>query len=234
VEEREYAGNATKETDPMTMTLAECVPRVVLALVVGGLVGLERERRDRPAGIRTHMLVCGGSALITLVSMLVGGPHTDPTRIAAQIVSGIGFLGAGTIFRSGLSVRGLTTAAGLWLLAGVGMGIAAGGMLLELAVITGLIVWVINTWVRIAEDRWVRPHHDLLLTISREDEVLATVFEELAQRGVGIHEVQWMAEAAGSSSGVVRLSLHVPSSVERGALTAWLSQQPGVRQVAWE
>jgi putative Mg2+ transporter-C (MgtC) family protein len=216
------------------MSLAESVPRVILALFVGGLVGLERERRDRPAGIRTHMLVCAGSTLITLVSMLLGGPRTDPTRIAAQIVSGIGFLGAGTIFRSGATVRGLTTAAGLWLVAGVGMGIAAGGTLLELAVITGLTVWMVNTWGRLAEDRWVRVHRDLRLTISRQEDGLARVFEELEQRGVVIHEVQWLPEAASGDSGVVRLSLHMPDPEERSALTAWLGQQQGVRQVAWE
>ena len=216
------------------MTLVDTVPKVVLALIVGGLVGLERERRDVPAGIRTHMLVCAGSALITLVSILMAGRQADPTRIAAQIVSGIGFLGAGTIFRSGSSVRGLTTAAGLWLVAGVGMGIAAGGTLLELSVITALIVWAVNTWVRILERRWVRPHRHLLLTTARGEDVLARVFEGLARRGVTIHAVQWVAEEAGGDRGVVRLILHLPSQAEQSELSAWLSQQQGVRLMVWE
>jgi putative Mg2+ transporter-C (MgtC) family protein len=109
--------------------------RISIAAGLGGAVGLERELREREAGLRTHLVVCVGSALFTLVSaygfhsFLVDGGNlvrTDPTRIAAQIVSGIGFLGAGAIIRQGLSVRGLTTAATLWLVAAIGMACGAG------------------------------------------------------------------------------------------------------------
>jgi putative Mg2+ transporter-C (MgtC) family protein len=109
--------------------------RLSIAAVLGGAIGFERELRERQAGLRTHLVVCVGSALFTLVSaygfrdfMLQGGAlvRTDPTRIAAQIVSGIGFLGAGAIIRQGLSVRGLTTAATLWLVAAIGMASGAG------------------------------------------------------------------------------------------------------------
>src|SRR6478609_2489613 len=109
--------------------------RLGLAAVLGGAIGVERELRDREAGIRTHLLVSLGSALFTLVSaygfheFLTSGDavvRTDPTRIAAQIVTGIGFLGAGAIIREGLSVRGLTTAATLWVVAAIGMACGAG------------------------------------------------------------------------------------------------------------
>ena len=109
--------------------------RLVLACVLGGAVGFEREMRDREAGIRTHLLVSLGAALFTIVSaygfheFLAGGGtivRADPTRIAAQIVTGIGFLGAGAIIREGLSVRGLTTAATLWVVAALGMACGAG------------------------------------------------------------------------------------------------------------
>ncbi len=109
--------------------------RLSIAAVLGGAIGMERELRERQAGLRTHLVVCVGSALFTLVSaygfrdfMVQGGSlvRTDPTRIAAQIVSGIGFLGAGAIIRQGLSVRGLTTAATLWLVAAIGMASGAG------------------------------------------------------------------------------------------------------------
>src|ERR671939_1723108 len=84
--------------------------RLAVAAALGGAIGIEREFRERGAGLRTHLVVCVGSALFTLVSAYAfTGPHVDPTRIAAQIVSGIGFLGAGAIIRQGLSVRGLTT-----------------------------------------------------------------------------------------------------------------------------
>ena len=101
--------------------------RLSVAAALGGAIGLERELRERGAGLRTHLVVCVGSALFTLVSAYAFvGPHVDPTRIAAQIVSGIGFLGAGAIIRQGLSVRGLTTAATLWLVAAIGMACGAG------------------------------------------------------------------------------------------------------------
>src|ERR1044072_6911532 len=101
--------------------------RLSVAAALGGSIGLERELRERQAGLRTHLVVCVGSALFTLVSAYAFiSPKVDPTRIAAQIVSGIGFLGAGAIIRQGLSVRGLTTAATLWLVAAIGMASGAG------------------------------------------------------------------------------------------------------------
>jgi putative Mg2+ transporter-C (MgtC) family protein len=107
--------------------------RLVVAAALGGAIGFERELRERQAGLRTHLVVCVGSALFTLVSaygfedfFTATGTRIDPTRIAAQIVSGIGFLGAGAIIRQGLSVRGLTTAATLWLVAAIGMSAGAG------------------------------------------------------------------------------------------------------------
>jgi putative Mg2+ transporter-C (MgtC) family protein len=107
--------------------------RLFIAALLGGAIGMERELRERGAGLRTHTVVCVGSALFTLVSaygfedfFAATGTRIDPTRIAAQIVSGIGFLGAGAIIRQGLSVRGLTTAATLWLVAAIGMACGAG------------------------------------------------------------------------------------------------------------
>jgi putative Mg2+ transporter-C (MgtC) family protein len=112
-----------------TIGWPEVLLRIFVAAALGGAIGLERELRERQAGLRTHLVVSVGSALFTLVSAY--GFHNfdgkvDPTRIAAQIVSGIGFLGAGAIIRQGLSVRGLTTAASLWLVAAIGMASGAG------------------------------------------------------------------------------------------------------------
>ncbi len=108
--------------------------RLVVAALLGGVIGLERELDEKAAGLRTHMLVSVGSALFTLVSaygfreFLTHGRVVsfDPSRIAAQIVTGIGFLGAGVIFRQGFTIRGLTTAASLWLVAAVGLASGAG------------------------------------------------------------------------------------------------------------
>jgi len=105
------------------------VLRLGLAAVLGAAIGAEREFRERQAGLRTHLVVSAGSALFTIVSAYGFSEFpgkVDPTRIAAQIVTGIGFLGAGAIIRQGLSVRGLTTAATLWLVAAIGMAAGAG------------------------------------------------------------------------------------------------------------
>ncbi|MGH2809941.1 MAG: MgtC/SapB family protein [Actinomycetota bacterium] len=115
----------------MEITTAEVALRVLMAGVLGALVGLDRELKDHPAGLRTHILVSLGAALFTLVGVLTagaagGGARVDPTRVAAQVVTGIGFLGAGAILREGTNIRGLTTAAGLWVTAAIGMAAGLG------------------------------------------------------------------------------------------------------------
>ncbi len=102
----------------------ELVVRIILSLLLGGLIGLERELGKEPAGLRTHMLVSLGATLFTIMSFSVSA--SEPERIAANIVVGIGFLGAGTIFKEQDRVRGLTTAADLWVIAAVGMAIGLG------------------------------------------------------------------------------------------------------------
>ncbi|MDO5726144.1 MAG: MgtC/SapB family protein [Tissierellia bacterium] len=107
----------------------EIVFRLALSAIIGGMIGIEREVSNRPAGFRTHILVTIGSALIMLIST-TGFPgmeaRSDPARLAAQVVSGIGFLGAGTILRTGNNIKGLTTAASLWVCGGIGLAIGSG------------------------------------------------------------------------------------------------------------
>ncbi|HOX09987.1 MAG TPA: MgtC/SapB family protein [Candidatus Omnitrophota bacterium] len=115
----------------MALTDYEMILRLCIAALLSGLIGYEREIHERPAGFRTHILVGVGSTLIMLTSMHIfdiykGVAVPDPGRIAAQVVSGIGFLGAGTIIRFKASVRGLTTAASLWTVAGIGLAVGAG------------------------------------------------------------------------------------------------------------
>lgn len=110
--------------------------RLMLAVFLGGLVGIERERKNQPAGFRTHVVLCIGSTLMMLTSIYLadafndkhpGSPRTtDPGRIAAQVVSGVGFLGGGAILRMGVTIRGLTTAASLWSTAGIGLAVGCG------------------------------------------------------------------------------------------------------------
>ena len=131
--------------------------RLLLAVVLGGMIGWERSHQHKPAGFRTHILVCMGSTLFMLVSLYMHeafkeqGP-ADPGRIAAQVVTGIGFIGAGTIWVSAGSVRGLTTAASLWTAAGVGLAIGSG---YYSAAITSTLI-VLGTLVVLSrlESRW--------------------------------------------------------------------------------
>jgi putative Mg2+ transporter-C (MgtC) family protein len=152
--------------------------RLGLAGVLGGAIGVERELRDREAGIRTHLLVSLGSALFTLVSaygfheFLASGDavvRADPTRIAAQIVTGIGFLGAGAIIREGLSVRGLTTAATLWVVAAIGMACGAGWYVP--ALVTTLFTILALGPLRIAAYKWlarIKPDENRLIVELKE------------------------------------------------------------------
>jgi len=117
--------------------------KLALAALLGGAIGWGRERIHRPAGLRTYMLVAMGSALFTLLSREAFGPVADPSRIASQIIVGIGFLGAGTLVRTGEWVRGLTTAAGLWTVAAIGMAVGVGALLLAISA-TALVLVVLE------------------------------------------------------------------------------------------
>jgi putative Mg2+ transporter-C (MgtC) family protein len=110
---------------------AEILLRLALACLLGGLIGFERECNKQPAGLRTHILVCVGATLVMLCNIFIfekykGVANIDPARLGAQVISGIGFLGAGTIIKEGISIRGLTTAASLWVVACLGIAIGLG------------------------------------------------------------------------------------------------------------
>lgn len=137
--------------------------RVLVATLLGGVLGWEREKRDRPAGLRTFMMVAMGSALFTVLSK-VAFPGGDESRVAANILTGIGFIGAGTVFRdlrseSGVlqeaKIRGVTTAAALWSCAGIGM--AAGAGMYVLAIATTLLAYALLTVIRSLEKTSVGP-----------------------------------------------------------------------------
>lgn len=115
--------------------------KALLALLAGAILGLERELKDKAAGLKTITIICLGSALFTIISLKVGSQYTDSARIASYIVSGIGFIGAGVIFKDGLNVEGLTTASVIWLAAAVGMAIGFGEIYLAaIFLLTSLII----------------------------------------------------------------------------------------------
>jgi putative Mg2+ transporter-C (MgtC) family protein len=140
----------------MTIILDDVI-KLLLALLIGGLIGAEREFRDKAAGFRTNIFICVGATLFTIFSIKLGG--RDPVRIAASIVSGVGFIGAGAILRGEGRVVGLTTASTIWLVAALGMGIG-GGHYLFAGVATGValvVLWIfplVEVWIgRLGEMR---------------------------------------------------------------------------------
>jgi putative Mg2+ transporter-C (MgtC) family protein len=171
----------------------EILIKLAAAVLVGGLIGAEREFRDKAAGFRTIIFIAVGSTLFTIFSSLLSGQDNDPARIAANIVTGIGFLGAGTIMRDGGRVAGLTTAATIWLTAALGMGIGGGQYLMvAMATITVLLVlWIfprIELWIdNVREVRTYRAHFALG---SEKGQKIEALFQGLKMRIFECHMVK--------------------------------------------
>jgi putative Mg2+ transporter-C (MgtC) family protein len=209
---------------------ADLAVRMVIAAALGAAIGLEREIHEHPAGMRTHLLVALGSAIFTVLSIygfdgiVAAGvsPAVDPTRIAAQVVSGIGFLGAGAILKYGTSIRGLTTAASLWTAAAVGMAAGAGEWLVA-AVGTLIVIfslWPLNALVA----RLHKPGTNairLRFEVGRL-EALGDVSRLLADRRVEMAGIN--SQRIGKGRYEVELELRLPTGVRPqdviGAITA--------------
>jgi putative Mg2+ transporter-C (MgtC) family protein len=223
-----------------TLNWDELLLRLALAAVLGGLIGVERELREREAGLRTHLLVSLGSALFTIVgaygfhAFLDSGQsvvRADPTRIAAQIVTGIGFLGAGAIIRQGLSVRGLTTAATLWVVAAVGL--AAGAGYYSAATITTAVVLVALWPLRIIAYRMLRryrPDDGRLLVELPAGQPLGEVIDEIEQVGARIDSIDVSQEGDRRR---LELGLALPRGVAAPRVVAQIADVANVADVRW-
>jgi putative Mg2+ transporter-C (MgtC) family protein len=218
----------------------EMVTRVVLAAVLGGSIGLERELREREAGLRTHLLVSVGAALFTMVSAYAWtdwhfsnreGIVFDPTRIAAQVVTGIGFLGAGAIIRQGLSVRGLTTAATLWVVAAIGM--ASGIGYYEAAVVTTALV-LLSLWpLRILAYRLsarVRPEEGRLAVDLPAGASAVSVLEAIEGVGADVSALEFEEEGDRRR---VDVRVRLESGRTAAELIDALTQSQDVRGARW-
>jgi putative Mg2+ transporter-C (MgtC) family protein len=189
------------------MSNADLVLRMVVATALGGAVGLERQLADEAAGFRTHLLVALGACLFGLVSVLAPG---NDTRIAAQVVTGIGFLGAGAILRTGATIRGLATASSLWVVAGVGLATAFGNWVIA-AVGAGLAVLVLRSIdfeVR-ALRRWSSKRAELKLLVPPGTEV-DQVIRRVTATGAIFRGIDANAEEGGTT---LTLSLDLPHRV---------------------
>jgi putative Mg2+ transporter-C (MgtC) family protein len=223
-----------------TLNWDESLLRLALAAVLGGLIGVERELREREAGLRTHLLVALGSALFTIVgaygfhAFLDSGANVvraDPTRIAAQIVTGIGFLGAGAIIRQGLSVRGLTTAATLWVVAAVGL--AAGAGYYSAAVITTGLVLIALYPLRIMAYRILRrfrPEDGRLLVELPAGQPPGDVIDEIERAGGRISSVDVSQEADRRR---LELDVVLPRDLAAARLVARIADVENVAEVRW-
>lgn len=212
-------------------------------LVAGGLslaIGLEREVRDRAAGLRTHLLVGLGSALFTLISaygfegLVATGPYalrTDPTRIAAQIVSGIGFLGAGAIIRSGLSIRGLTSAATLWVVAAIGMA-AGAGMFLAAGVSTLIVLVGLGPLRVFSRSVVTRIRHDRCsFRVGLEEGAEAWPVLGIVQRaGASVRKVELGDDDDGRS---LTVECELPAGYSTARLGDLIARDASVATVEW-
>jgi putative Mg2+ transporter-C (MgtC) family protein len=220
--------------------LAEILLRVGLAAILGGMIGFERELREREAGLRTHLLVSVGAALFTMVSAYAWtdwrfstpqGLVFDPTRIAAQVVTGIGFLGAGAIIRQGLSIRGLTTAATLWVVAAIGMATGAGyyGAAVITTVLVLLSLWPLRLVVFRISGRF-RPEEGRLAIELPAGASAVSVLEAVEDAGALVRSLDFEEERD-----TRRIDMRV--RIERGrspaALLDALTRAQGVKGARW-
>ena len=208
--------------------------RLTLAVICGGLIGIERGRKRRPAGFRTHMLVCLGAATTMLISqhLWMSGFSTDLSRLGAQVVSGIGFLGAGTILITGRQqVKGLTTAAGLWASACIGLAIGAG---FYVGALCGFlfICFTITILSRLEAKLISSARHMNLYVEYSESETLGRVIDNIKKLNVKIYDVEITKNRAsdGLLSGAI-LSVRLPRALPHAVLMAEIASSDGVRGV---
>lgn len=220
-----------------TLDTKEIAIRLLIAVALGGLVGWERERKEGAAGLRTHMLVCLASSLIMIVSAfgfkdIVGKPGIalDPSRIAAQVISGVGFLGAGTIlFLKPQIIRGLTTAAGLWSVAGIGL--AVGGGLYAAAFITTAVVLVILALVKPLERTMFRSGRERTIHLSFDSQQFGlTDLEKLLKKNQLIPSE--MLLRPGSDDDTNDLKLSFTEKASRESILAILDELKAIEGVS--
>jgi putative Mg2+ transporter-C (MgtC) family protein len=216
----------------------ELLVRILIGTVLGGAIGYERDLHGRPAGLRTHAIVALASATFMVVSTrFIYFQHygkddlvsVDASRIAASVVSGIGFLGAGAILRDGITIKGLTTAAGLWLVAAIGM--AAGGGMYVVSLFATLVGLVALTLLRRFEDRGVRvSRRRLSLTIDSSRSSMATIAERLAKLGAEVKEEEY-ERVTGRAETRATFELRLPPTCNPQTLIEALERDEAVRSL---
>ncbi|WP_424768856.1 MgtC/SapB family protein [Paenibacillus sp. sgz302251] len=229
--------------NPWYISELDILLRLLLALLLGGLIGFEREQSNHAAGFRTNILVCLGSCLLMLLSMygfaaFVDEPNVriDPARLAAAVITGIGFLGAGTILFTGKSITGLTTAASLWVVSAIGLAVGA-GFFFASAITTFMVLitlWALNK----LEKRYISTKKERCFTL-RSSSITRTLHELnrlLADMKIVIRKMQLEEsdEAADEESVILRVYVTLPKKVALFTLLDQMKQLEGVRWVSSE
>ncbi len=215
--------------------IGELVLRIVFSCVCGALIGIERSKRFKEAGIRTHIMVCFAAALMMIVSkyafLEIAGitKGADPARIAAQVVTGVSFLGAGVIFRNGATVKGLTTAAGIWATSGIGLAVGAGMYLIGgIATVIIVALQFIMHKVQVGVDAFSVSH--LQFTVSNDASFRQPFLDFLKEHKTQIAETRMEAKENGEIT--YDLILRVPRQDSVEDITAYLMENETVKTVS--
>lgn len=214
------------------ITLGTAALRLILAFLAGMLIGVEREAQSQPAGMRTHILITLGSALAMLLSIYIpqsfpGFQNGDPGRIAAQVVSGIGFLGAGAILRFGVNVRGLTTAASVWAMAIIGLAIGAGMFMVSFIAL--MIILFSLTIMDAFEKHIFRNRHfkRIDITIRKKTVDITTLQKVFRDMKIKVHSVD-IFKNTGDTTDRLIFYVYILENTETSILAGVLEKMEGV------
>lgn len=211
--------------EPESLRLAgDVLAKLGIGALIGGIIGFEREHHGRPAGIRTHILMVVGVVLFCEVSKAFA--PNDQARIAAQILTGVGFLGAGTILRLGAEIKGLTSAASVWAAASLGMAVSVGGAFLWVALAGTLLTIITLTLVEKWEYRWLPLRHRRSMQVRLENpDSLATVMESIAHAGGAVLAVRFASRNPPVMAVLDVQGVHDPLLLAVGTCSGVLSAQ---------
>jgi len=212
------------------------VIKLLLSAALGALIGFEREHSNRPAGLRTNTLVCIGAALVQITSIDIfnrysGQTNIDPARLGAQVISGIGFLGAGTIIREGANIKGLTTAAGLWVVACIGIAIGSGSY--AAGIMGAVLAYIILRSMRVVEYKMANrsKYLELDLEIANKPGEIGRIGKYLGEKNISIRNMVFKEYEDDDERVNLYLSIKLPTKLMKQEVIGNLLDEEGVYSV---
>ncbi len=212
------------------------VIKLLLSAALGALIGFEREHSNRPAGLRTNTLVCIGAALVQITSIDIfnrysGQTNIDPARLGAQVISGIGFLGAGTIIREGTNIKGLTTAAGLWVVACIGIAIGSGSY--AAGIMGAVLAYIILRSMRVVEYKMANrsKYLELDLEIANKPGEIGRIGKYLGEKNISIRNMVFKEYEDDDERVNLYLSIKLPTKLMKQEVIGNLLDEEGVYSV---